>query len=180
MSFRCCGGPVPPLQRPLVRPHSFSLMATSPYDYALNLLSARPYSERNMRRKLMRKEFPAADVQSVIERLLASGLLDDKRYAEQFARGRLLGAGSSKLRLRQQLYSRGIPGELASAAIEGVIEDEDVDLEAIIEKAARKKVASMAGLDSTVVRRRLYGHLARAGYTPDMIREAMKKVLGAD
>lgn len=155
-------------------------MATSAYDYALNLLTARPYSERNMRRMLMRKEFSPADVASAIERLLASGLLDDRRFAEQFARGRLLGPGASRLRLKQQLYTRGIKGELAGAAIDGVIADEAVDLDAIIEKAARKKVASMAGLDDAVVRRRLYGHLARAGYTPDMIRPAMKKVLGTD
>lgn len=155
-------------------------MATSAYEYALNLLTARPYSERNMRRKLMRRDFQLADVESAVERLLSSGLLDDRRFAEQFVRGRLLGPGASRLRLKQQLYSRGISGELAVQAIDGVIEDESVDLDAIIEKAARKKVSLMAGLDHAVIRRRLYGHLARAGYTPDMIRSVMKKVLGTE
>ncbi|MBA3405978.1 MAG: regulatory protein RecX [Gemmatimonadaceae bacterium] len=155
-------------------------MATSAYEYALNLLTARPYSERNMRRKLMRRDFQLADVESAVERLLSSGLLDDRRFAEQFVRGRLLGPGASRLRLKQQLYSRGISGELAVQAIDGVIEDELVDLDAIIEKAARKKTSSMAGLDDTVVRRRLYGHLARAGYTPVMISAVMKKVLGTE
>jgi len=155
-------------------------MATSPYDYALNLLTARPYSERSMRRKLMRRDFRPEDIESAIKRLVRSGLLDDKRFAEQFARGRLLGPGASRLRLKQQLYTRGISGELAVAAIDGVIEDEAVDLDAIIEKAARKKLASMPSLADAVIRRRLYGHLARGGYTPDMIRTVMKKVLGAD
>ena len=155
-------------------------MATSAYEYALNLLTARPYSERNMRRKLMRRDFQLADVESAVERLLSSGLLDDRRFAEQFVRGRLLGPGASRLRLKQQLYSRGISGELAVQAIDGVIEDESVNLDAIIEKAARKKISSMAGLDHAVIRRRLYGHLARAGYTPDMIRAVMKKVLGTE
>ncbi len=155
-------------------------MATSAYEYALNLLTARPYSERNMRRKLMRRDFSPTDVESAVERLLSSGLLDDRRFAEQFVRGRLLGPGASRLRLKQQLYSRGINGELAVQAIDGVIEDESVNLDAIIEKAARKKASSMAGLDHAVIRRRLYGHLARAGYTPDMIRAVMKKVLGTE
>ena len=155
-------------------------MSTSAYDYALVLLAARPYSELSIRRKLIMKAFPPTDVDAAVDRLRSSGLIDDRRYAEHFARGRLLGRGASRLRLRQQLFTRGIRGELADAAIDEVIDDEAVDFDAIAENAARRKVASMAGLDRVVVRRRLYGHLARAGYTPDMIRAAMKKVLGAE
>ena len=164
---------------PLVRPHS-SDMATSAYNYALNLLSVRSYSEKNMRRKLLSRAFAPPDTELAIESLLANGLLDDRGYAEQFARGRLLGRGASRLRLRQQLFTRGIEGELADSAIDAVIADDEIDLEAVAEKAAAKKVASIAGLDAAVIRRRLYGHLARAGYTPDTIRAAMKKVLGAE
>ncbi len=155
-------------------------MSTSAYDYALVLLAARPYSERDIRRKLIMKAFPPTDVDAAVDRLLSSGLIDDRRYAEQFARGRLLGRGASRLRLKQQLFTRGIRGELADAAIDEVIDDEAVDPDAIAENAARRKLASMAGLDRVVVRRRLYGHLARAGFTPEMIRAAMKKVLGAE
>jgi regulatory protein len=152
-------------------------MAASAYDHALNLLTARAYTARNLRRKLVQKGFAAADADAAIERLLGNGLLDDSRYAAQFARGRLLGPGASRRRIRQQLYQRGIPAELADSAIETVIQEEWVDLDAVVEKDARKKLASLAGLDPLVIKRRLYAHLARRGYDLDEINAVLKKVM---
>jgi len=151
----------------------------SAYDHALNLLTARQYTARNLRRKLVQKGFPAQDADATIERLIGNGLLDDSRYAAAFARGKLLGPGASKRRIKQQLYQRGIQGEIAAAAIESVIEDESIDLEAVVEKDARKKLASLAGLEPVVIKRRLYSHLARRGYDIDEINAVMKKVLKA-
>jgi len=152
-------------------------MATSAYEYALNLLTARQYTSRNLRRKLIQKGFAATDSDEVIERLTANGILDDARYAAQFARGKLLGPGASKRRIRQQLYQRGIGGEIADTAIDAVIEDEEIDLDAVVEKDARKKLASLGSLEPPVVKRRLYAHLARRGYNIDEINRVMKKVL---
>lgn len=147
------------------------------YDYALNLLTARPYTVRNLRRKIVQKGFPAADADSTIDRLVANGLLDDARYAEQFARNRLLGPGASRRRIRQQLFQRGISGDVADAAIAAVIDEEAVDLASVIEKDARKKLASLSGLEPVVIRRRLYAHLARRGYNVDEINAVMKKMM---
>ena len=155
-------------------------MAASAYETALNLLTARPYTARNLRRKLVQKEFAPDEVDAAIQRLVGNGILDDSRYAAQFARGRLLGPGSSRRRIRQQLFQRGIGGEIADAAIDSVIDEESVDLEAVIEKDARKKLASLSGLEPVVVKRRLYSHLARRGYDIDEINAVMKKVMSAD
>ena len=155
-------------------------MSRSAYEYALSLLSARPYTARNLRRKLVQKEFAVGEVEAAIERLVGNGLLDDNRYAAQFARGKLLGPGGSRRRIRQQLFQRGIKGEVADSAIDSVIAEEEVNLEAVVEKDARKKLASLAGLDPLVARRRLYSHLARRGYDLDEINAVMKKVMKAE
>jgi len=152
-------------------------MAASSYEVALTLLTARQYTARNLRRKLVQKGFAATDADATIDRLIANGLLDDARYAAAFARGKLLGPGASKRRIRQQLYQRGISNEVSDAAIETVIADEAVDLEAVIEKDARKKLASLGSLEPPVIKRRLYSHLARRGYDIDEINAVMKKVL---
>jgi len=152
-------------------------MPPSSNEYALNLLTARQYTARNLRRKLVQKGCSAIDVDATIDRLIANGLLDDARYAAAFARGKLLGPGASKRRIRQQLYQRGIPNEVSDAAIETVIADESVDLEAVIEKDARKKLASLGSLEPPIIKRRLYSHLARRGYDIDEINAVMKKVL---
>lgn len=187
MSVRGHGNPVFPVARaacsapasflPAVSDVRYRIVAASAYDYALNLLAGRAYPARNLRRKLVQKGYEEADISAAIDRLVASGLVDDARFAEQFARSRLHGHGSSKLRLRQQLFQRGIPTEVSAAAIERVLDEDPVDLEAIVERAARRKLASMGDLEPGVLRRRLYAHLARAGYNPDEIRTAIRKVL---
>jgi regulatory protein len=152
-------------------------MALTPYNRALDLLSARPYSVRELRRKLIQKEVPADEADAVIERLRGAGLLDDTKYAMTYARSKLVSGAASKRRIRQELGRKGVAAELVTDAIEQVMVDEEVDTAVIIERVARKKVASMGDLEPLVLRRRLYGFLARKGYELDEIQAVMPKVL---
>ena len=139
-------------------------MARKAYDYALDLLSARAYTTRNLRRKLTQKEYDPAEVEATVDRLVAAGLLDDAKFAREFARQKLTTGGSSVRRVQRALAVRGISPDLARAATDTVIEEEEVDIEQSIEAAAKKKVASMGDLDRDVKRRRLFAFLARRGF----------------
>jgi regulatory protein len=143
------------------------------YNYALNLLSARAYSTQALHRKLIQKEYPAADADDAIRRLVSAGLLDDAKYAEQYARSKMLSTGASKRRLTQDLYRKGIKGDVASAAIDNVVVDEEIDTAAIIEAVARKKLAQLGDLEPLVLRRRLFAFLARRGYDLDEIKRVV-------
>ncbi len=136
----------------------------TPYNRALDLLSARPYTVRDLRRKLLRKEVAPDEADAAIGRLLAAGLLDDEKYALAYARSKLVSAGSSKRRITQELGRKGVRTEMASAAIDQVIADEEIDTRDVVERVARKKLASMGDLEPLVLRRRLYAFLARRGY----------------
>jgi len=151
-------------------------VAQTPYNRALDLLSARPYTVRQMRRKLIQKEVPADEADAVIERLLGAGLLDDERYALAYARSKLVGQGSSARRISQDLTRKGVSAEVSKQAIEQVVVDEEVDTHAVIERVARKKLASMGDLEPVVLRRRLFAFLARRGYELDEIREVVAAV----
>jgi len=140
------------------------------YNYALNLLSARPYATRALHRKLIQKEYTAADADDAIRRLVSAGLLDDEKYAEQYARSKILGTGASKRRLTQELYRKGIRGDVATNAIANVIADEEIDTAAVIDRVARKKLAQLGDLQPLVLRRRLFAFLARRGYDVDEIK----------
>ena len=154
-------------------------MAQTPYNRALDLLSARPYTVRQLRRKLIQKEVPAGEADAVVERLVAAGLLDDSTYALAYARSKLVGQGSSSRRVGQDLARKGVSVELAEQAIEQVIVDEEVDTRAVIERVARKKIASMGDLEPVVRRRRLFAFLARRGYELDEIRDAVAAIAKA-
>ncbi len=145
------------------------------YNYALSLLSARPYAVKALHRKLIQKQYSAADAEDAVRRLVDAGLLNDEKYAEQYARSKMLSTGASKRRLTQDLYRKGIKGDVATTAIANVIADEEIDTAAVVEQVARKKLAQLGDLEPLVVRRRLFAFLARRGYDIDEI----KRVVGA-
>jgi len=133
-------------------------------------LAARPYASRALHRKLIQKKYSAADADDVIRRLLDNGLLNDERFAEQYARSKMLSTGASKRRLTQDLYRKGIKGDVATNAIANVIDQDEIDPAAVIERVARKKLAQLGNLEPAVLRRRLFAFLARRGYDVDEIK----------
>lgn len=153
-------------------------MAASAYEYALSLLSARAYTTRNLRRKLVHREFALEEIMPAIERLTRAGLLDDPEYATAFARQKLAVGDISPRRIEQKLVARGISAADAHAGVEHVLGDETVDRVAGIEKVARRKAATMVGLERHVQERRLFAFLARRGFSADEIRRATCVVLG--
>ena len=158
------------------RSRTGQLTPPSAYNYALNLLAARPYSTRALHRKLIQKEYSAADSDDAIRRLVDAGLLNDEKYAEQYARSKMLSTGASRRRLTQDLYRKGIKGDVASTAIANVIADEEIDTAAVVEQVARKKLAQLGDLEPLVLRRRLFGFLARRGYDVDEIKRVVSSL----
>jgi regulatory protein len=146
------------------------------YNYALNLLAARPYSSSALRRKLIQKEYEAADADDAIRRLLDNGILNDARFAEQYARSKMATTGASKRRLTQDLYRKGIKGDVATTAIANVVEQDEIDPAAVIERVARKKLAQLGDLEPVVLRRRLFAFLARRGYDLDEIKRVVSLI----
>ena len=148
-------------------------MPLTPYNRALELLSARAYTVRQLRRKLLQKEVPPDEADVVVHRLLGAGLLDDGRYAAAYARSKLAGQGVSVRRVSQDLARKGVSADIAKHAIAEVMADEEIDTKAMMERVARRKLTSMGDLEPTVLRRRLFAFLARRGYELDDIRDVV-------
>jgi regulatory protein len=153
---------------------------TGAVDRALNMLAAHARSVRDLRRRLLQKEVAPDVADAAIERLTRLGLLDDAAFARQFARAKVLGAGHSRRRLKQELFRKGVAGEVAEASIEEVMADDEVDEDAIIDRVARKKLRTLGAAEPATRRRRLYGFLARRGYDSDDIRRVMDELLAGD
>lgn len=147
------------------------------YDRALDILESRARSVVELRRMLLRKGESASDVDAVIARLRASGLLDDATYARQLTRSKALGAGQSRRRIALELAKKGVMRSVADAAIADVFDQERVDEVAALEQVARKRLASLAKLDPTTQKRRLYAFLARRGYDSEAIAATLRRLL---
>ena len=146
------------------------------YNRALDALSRRARSISELSRWLKQRDYEPDDIAEVIERLTSAGLLDDARYAELFARSRLLDRKLSGRRVLLELGRRGITREMAADAVRAVTEDEGVDEYASAEAVALKKFRTMGSLAPDVARRRLFGFLARRGYDSDVVRRVVAKL----
>lgn len=149
----------------------------SAHSYGLKLLAMRAYSIRDMGRKLQGRGYDEAEVAGTVASFTESGLLDDERFARLYARTRIVNDSAAPRRVVQLLSRYGIPRNLAEQAVTRTVEEEELNPADSAELLARKKAATLAGLDPAVARRRLYGYLARRGFDLDHIRSAVATVL---
>jgi regulatory protein len=147
------------------------------HSYALRLLAMRAYTTRDMGRKLHRRGYSEEEIAATVASFISSGLLDDERFAQQYARSRIVNDSAAPRRVIQLLSRYGVPRSLAEQAVARTIADEQLNPADSAELLARKKVATLTGLEPAVARRRLYGYLARRGFDLDHIRAAVATVL---
>jgi regulatory protein len=76
-------------------------------DSCLRLLAMREHSKKELRQKLAAKGFGRDEALEVIDELAREGLQDDARYAESYARSRIL-KGYGPIRIIYELKQAGI------------------------------------------------------------------------
>ena len=148
------------------------------YNAALRALMRRAHSIYEMRRALERRADDKAAVKNVLERLKREGLLDDARYAKQFARHRAESHRLGKFRIARDLRARGIPDRHIEAALAEL--SEETDEAALIRKRIERKLKLLRGeLDDRTLAS-LYRSLLRAGFPSDLIRRELRSLTRAD
>ena len=147
------------------------------YDRALRLLAARSRSVAEIRRRLKRDGAEPDRIDRVLSTLQSRGFVDDAAHARSVTRSRVRGRGTSARRIEQELRRQGVSPDIATEAIGEVFADEAVDEAAVALQVAHKRAALLADLPVPVQRRRLYGFLARRGYSPDIVRAAVEAAL---
>ncbi len=73
----------------------------------MRLLAGREHSRSELRSKLCARAFDPDSVDAVLDGLVASGLLSDARFAEQFVMSRRR-RGLGPIRIRAELLQRGV------------------------------------------------------------------------
>ena len=111
------------------------------YNKALDIISRREHSKKEVRDKLLKKFDDLNVIEDVIEKLIKNSLLNDSRYAEMYTRARKR-KGFGPKRIGYELNSRGVSETLSSIAIK----EEGGWLEAA-ENAFNKKFKDGISLD---------------------------------
>lgn len=145
-------------------------------DRAMRMLAFRSRASGELKRGLAQKGERGPEVDAALARLLNAGVLNDETFARQFARGRLGSGAVGRSRVVRELVGRGLARASAEGAVREVVDDEGVNEAEAVEKAARKKLRSLGGLEPAVRRRRLYGFLARRGFAHDEIARVLRSL----
>jgi regulatory protein len=135
------------------------------YITALTLLGRRELSARQLRDRLIRRQFPAEEVDAVIARLQSDRTLDDRRVALASARMAASIKGRGRRRVLQYVQQLGVSSDVAIAAVTEVFGE--VDEAALLDRAIarRLKDAPVSALDARG-KARLIRHLVAQGFEP--------------
>jgi regulatory protein len=144
---------------------------------ALRALARRAHARLDLQRRLVRKQHPPAAVDAALERLTARGLLDDGRFAEQYAALRAT-RGRGPARLLRDLLAQGVERRTAEQAVRRALEEEGIDPGLEARAVAVKRARQLAGLPVPVRKRRLLAFLMRRGYAGTEVKELVEELCG--
>jgi regulatory protein len=140
-------------------------------DAALRYLAPRPRSEREVRQRLQRAGFTQEQVDPVLARLRADGLLDDEAFAHYWVEQRHTFRPRGARLLRAELRQHGVAPQLAAEAA-ATLETPDEDAY----RVARKRALHLATADEHTFRTRLGQLLARRGFDWDTINSTVERL----
>ena len=140
----------------------------------LRLLTAAPRSRRQLADAFERRGVPSDVAERVLDRFVEVGLLDDAEYARLVVHSQHVDRGLSGRALRFALRKRGIDGELAEAAVSELSAD---DVEGTARALVARKLRAMVGLNRETRVRRVWGLLARKGYSPSLIARLVREMV---
>jgi regulatory protein len=141
---------------------------------ALNALSARPKSRRELEVQLARRGVDEESAKLVLDRLATVGLIDDLEFARAWSRSRQGTKGLSRRVLAQELNAKGIDRSIA----EGVLaEISPVDEYEAALAVALKKARSVSSLEPNIQVRRIFDLLARKGFSSSISAQIIRQVL---
>jgi regulatory protein len=140
---------------------------------ALELISYRPRTESEVRRRLQQRGFGVEVVEGAISRMRELGYLDDESYVRAFVAERLRTRGHGPARLRADLLRRGASPALIDSALEAFVTRDDLQSAALRHATGRWTRLSREA-DPQKRRKKLYDFLARRGFDFDMIREVLE------
>ena len=144
------------------------------YDAAIKILMRRAHSVSEMKKALAQRCEDEKLVNSTVERLKRENLMDDARYAKQFARFRTETRKQGRFRIARDLRARGVPDRHIEAALKEAAEDSNPG--AVIRQRIERKLRVIRGEIDERKLASLYRSLLAAGFPSDLIRKEIHRI----
>jgi len=150
----------------------------------LDQLTGQARTRQELATRLAKKNVPDDVAARLLDRFEEVGLVDDDAFARSWVASRGAangganggGKGLARRALAQELRRKGVDDEIARGALDEIDPDDE---EAAARALVRKKLRSVARVDTATATRRLVGVLARKGYPPGLAFAVVRDELGA-
>jgi regulatory protein len=141
-------------------------------DTSLHLLGFRQRSSRELRDRLRQNKISDPVIDRTATRLRELGYLNDQRFAKDYAQS-LGQKGKGPYLIKAELLKKGIDRETVSEIMADFKESGEQERERL-KTLAECKLRQMQGLPPRVVAQRLAGFLARRGFSPEAVHDALR------
>lgn len=144
-------------------------------NYALNLLSFRARSEKEIYDRMLQKGYEPSVIANTIHYLKEQRYLNDKDFAEMFIKDKFELNRYGRNRIKTELLKKGVSKKLVNDLMEEVIHP-DREYETARE-LAEKKMKSYQRDSKNAQHRKLSGFLLRRGYSYDIVSKVVKELI---
>jgi regulatory protein len=128
-----------------------------------------------MRVYLERKATDPSTARPVLARLRENRLLDDARYALEFARHRVRARRQGRFRIARELRARGVADRYIEAAVAEACAESDEKL--LVRSAIERRLRALRGPLDERKAASLYRSLLRGGFDAGLVRRELRPAL---
>ncbi len=145
------------------------------FDRAVNLLTYKPRSIKELRTRLLEKNWTNEQiVDEIIEKLKFYGYLNDEQFAKSFAESQIRQKPVGKRVLKMKLAQKKLDKETVEAALEKILEE--TPEEEIIERAIAKRLKLKGKPETREHAKKFYDYLLRQGFSYDLVSNKMREI----
>ena len=146
--------------------------------YVYRILARRMYTTREIRDKLVEREYVEKIIEDVIATLERYGYLNDKTYAQEWIESRMRSKPQGKIALRRELESKGIDRSIIEDALSQAF-DQSKESEMALD-LARRKARSFNPDDPVAAKRKLQSFLLRRGFDFETVKGVIEQVMDSN
>lgn len=145
------------------------------FDRAVNLLAYKPRSERELRERLLEKDWTNEEiVDAVLEKLKEYNYLNDDQFARELAASKLRQKPMGARVLKQKLALRKLDKETVQEAVEQTFSEQPE--EEIIKQSIAKRLRLKGKPETREDTKKFYDYLLRQGFSYDLVSRKMREI----
>ncbi len=137
-------------------------------DYALNLISFRDRSEKEIREKIIKKGYSEEECEDAIAFCREYGYINDERFADHFVHDSVELKKLGKSRIKQEMRLKGIDEKVIEQALSFVTDEKEM-----IKSEINRRFKNLDFTDKKV-KNKVFGYFARRGFKAHDILSAME------